>query len=42
MLRVENVSVQFGKAQILSEITVDFEPGKIIALCGPNGARQHL
>ena len=38
MLRVENVSVQFGKIQILREIAADFEPGKIIALCGPNGA----
>ena len=38
MLRIENISVQFGTATILNEVSTEFQPGQIVALCGPNGA----
>ena len=37
-LAIENVSVSIGTKSILQDINVDFQAGKLIALCGPNGA----
>ncbi len=37
-LRLEGVSLSFGGLQVLNNITLDFEPGKIHAVIGPNGA----
>lgn len=33
----ENVSITFGKKEILRNITMDFEKGKITTIIGPNG-----
>ncbi len=37
-LRVQNLSVQIGAAQILSEIDLHVHCGEMVALIGPNGA----
>lgn len=33
----DNVSITYGKRQILEDITMDFEKGKITTIIGPNG-----
>ena len=38
MLRIDNISVRFGTTTILDEVSTEFKPGQIVALCGPNGA----
>jgi iron complex transport system ATP-binding protein len=38
MLKVENITVKYGEAEILREISFELERGKIIALLGGNGA----
>lgn len=38
MIRIENVSLAFGKTNILKEISVSIPKGGITALIGPNGA----
>jgi iron complex transport system ATP-binding protein len=38
MISVRNLSVSFGKSQILSDISLDIPKGQVISLCGPNGA----
>ncbi len=38
MLRVVNVSAQYGAVQVLRRITFHVEAGEIVALIGPNGA----
>ncbi len=38
MLKYEEVSKRYGSAIALSDVTVDFSPGKIHALLGPNGS----
>ncbi len=38
MLKYENVSKRYGNVVALSNVTVDFPPGKIHALLGPNGS----
>ena len=37
MLDVQNVSVYYGKAQILHDINLNVEKGEIVAIMGPNG-----
>ena len=37
-LRVENLSVQIGSAQILKEVNLHVHCGEMVALIGPNGA----
>ncbi len=38
MLTIKNISVFYGKRQILHNINLDVNPGEILALIGPNGA----
>ena len=38
MLRVENLSVSYGKIQALHRFTLHVEPGEVVALIGANGA----
>lgn len=38
LLRLDGVSVRYGKSQALSDISLRVEPGEIIALIGANGA----
>ena len=37
-LGCEGVSVTFGAMQALRDVTLDFEPGRIVSIIGPNGA----
>lgn len=37
MIKIENISKQFGKIKVLHEITLHLERGRCIALIGPNG-----
>lgn len=37
MLEFKNVSVSIGKKNILDDISVSFEKGKITTIVGPNG-----
>ena len=38
LLRLDGVSVRYGKSQALSEVSLRVEPGEIVALIGANGA----
>jgi branched-chain amino acid transport system ATP-binding protein len=38
VLEVRDVSVAFGGVEALSDVTVEFPPGKIVGIIGPNGA----
>ncbi|MGB8422521.1 ATP-binding cassette domain-containing protein, partial [Paraburkholderia sp.] len=36
-LRAENIGVRLGTRTVLDGLSVEFETGRITALCGPNG-----
>jgi branched-chain amino acid transport system ATP-binding protein len=38
MLRIENLDVFYGDAQALDDVSLDIEPGAIVAIVGANGA----
>jgi branched-chain amino acid transport system ATP-binding protein len=38
MLRVENLDLFYGDAQALAEVSLEIEPGAIVAIIGANGA----
>lgn len=38
MLRAEKVSMSYGRHTVVDNVSVDVEPGKVIAILGPNGA----
>jgi iron complex transport system ATP-binding protein len=38
MLKIENLSVEYGSRRILHEISLSVQSGEILALIGPNGA----
>ena len=38
LVTLEKVSVSFGQRRVLSDISLNLEPGKILTLLGPNGA----
>jgi branched-chain amino acid transport system ATP-binding protein len=38
LLEVKSVSVRFGALTALSQVSLDIEPGEILAIIGPNGA----
>ncbi len=38
MLKLENVSAGYGKAPVLSNITVEFSQGRVTTVIGPNGS----
>ena len=38
MLTIENISSGYGKLQILDDISVSAEPGKVTVIVGPNGS----
>ncbi len=38
MLTAENLSVRFGRREVLTDVSLDLRQGEIIALLGPNGA----
>src|SRR6186997_1977413 len=38
MLKIQNLSVSYGPRQILHDISLNVQSGKVLALIGPNGA----
>src|SRR3990172_2269881 len=38
MLKIENLSVYYGKRQVLRDVQVEVHSGEVVALIGPNGA----
>ena len=38
LLRVENLTVHYGKAQVLTDVSVEVQAGESVAIIGPNGA----
>jgi len=38
LVSLENISVSFGQRRVLSDISLDLQPGRILTLLGPNGA----
>lgn len=38
MIRIKNLAKSFGKLQVLKEIDIQFEPGKVHGIVGENGA----
>ncbi|MBL4720606.1 MAG: heme ABC transporter ATP-binding protein [Alphaproteobacteria bacterium] len=38
MLRATNVSVSYGAAPVLSDVSLSIAPGEVVAVLGPNGA----
>jgi branched-chain amino acid transport system ATP-binding protein len=38
MLRVDNITVQFGGVRAVDNVSFDVGQGEILAICGPNGA----
>lgn len=38
LVSLENVSVSFGQRRVLSDVSLELRPGKILTLLGPNGA----
>ncbi len=38
MLRIENLSVNYGSRRVLQEVSLSVQSGEIVALIGPNGA----
>jgi Cu-processing system ATP-binding protein len=38
MIQIEHLNKQFGRLKVLSDITVGFLPGEVVALIGPNGS----
>jgi iron complex transport system ATP-binding protein len=38
MLKIQNVSVYYGKRQVLHDIQLEIRSGEVVALIGPNGA----
>jgi iron complex transport system ATP-binding protein len=38
MLRIENLSVNYGKRRVLQHVALGVESGEVLALVGPNGA----
>ncbi|WP_253377725.1 zinc ABC transporter ATP-binding protein ZnuC [unidentified bacterial endosymbiont] len=38
LVSLDNISVSFGQRRILSDVSLDLKPGKILTLLGPNGA----
>ena len=38
MLRIENLTMQFGGVVACSGLTAEVKPGQIVGLIGPNGA----
>ena len=38
MLKATNIDYAVGDTRILNRVSIDVEPGELVALCGPNGA----
>ena len=38
LVSLENVSVSYGQRRVLSDVSLELRPGKILTLLGPNGA----
>ena len=38
MIELKNIEKSFGKYQVLKDISLNIEPGKITAIVGPNGS----
>ncbi|GAB2549950.1 ABC transporter ATP-binding protein [Rufibacter soli] len=38
MIEIQDLSKRYGKLQVLKNINVAFDPGKVISVIGPNGA----
>ena len=37
IIEIKNLSKKYGKEKILNEVSLSFERGQIVGLCGPNG-----
>ncbi len=42
MIKLENISIRFGRKVILKDITVNFEPGKAWVIAGINGSGKSI
>lgn len=40
VLRLEHVTMQFGGVVAVNDLSLEVNQGEIVALIGPNGARQ--
>lgn len=38
LVTLENIDVSFGQKQVLQNISLSLQPGRILTLLGPNGA----
>lgn len=38
LVSLENISVSYGQRRVLSDVSLELRPGKILTLLGPNGA----
>ena len=38
MLEVTGLSASYGEARVLSDVTIDVQPGEVVTLVGRNGA----
>jgi ABC-type branched-subunit amino acid transport system ATPase component len=38
LLKVDSLTTGYGDMEVLSDVTVDVEPGEIVSIIGPNGA----
>ena len=38
LVSLDKVSVSFGQRRVLSDVSLELKPGKILTLLGPNGA----
>jgi branched-chain amino acid transport system ATP-binding protein len=38
LLKIDNVSIRYGKVEAVHKVSVDVQPGQIVTVIGPNGA----
>jgi lipopolysaccharide export system ATP-binding protein len=38
MLRAESLNKSYGRRQVVQEVNIQVEPGRVVGLLGPNGA----
>lgn len=40
LLETKNLSVSFGEHQVIKDVNLTVQKGKLISIIGPNGARE--